>query len=120
VVEAEISPRKEALGLSLSIQEWHVRLYAPAHQPADHQTGSISGISGKTLRMKPQTFLGSLQHRLGCRDFGLPSGRGRFDIDDDRQFGVDQIIGAAGKAELRAAFAGPRRGGIGQGDDLRF
>ena len=91
-----------------------------AHQPADHQPGSISGIRGQPVWTKTKAFLGSLEHGLGCSHLGLPTRRSGFDINDDRQLVIDQIIGAVSKGELRAPFAGPGGGRIGERGYLRL
>ena len=48
-----------------------MRLDPPAHQPADHQPRSISGIRGQSLWLQVKALLGSLEHRLRCCDFSL-------------------------------------------------
>jgi hypothetical protein len=41
------------------LQQDIAALASPTHQPADHQTRSVRGIGGQSLRMKAKALLGS-------------------------------------------------------------
>jgi hypothetical protein len=59
-------------------------------QAAEHLSRSLGGVRRQTLRVKIKAFLSALDHRLGCRHFGLADRSGGLYIDDD---GTIQIVG---------------------------
>ena len=77
-----------------------MRLDPTAHQATNHEPRSISGISHQSPRLKTKALFGSPQHCLGGGHFSPPARRRGFDVNDDRQFVVDQIIRAIRKAEF--------------------
>src|SRR5450631_2513865 len=61
-------------------------------QPVQHRSSPVSGISDKSLGLKAEALLRSLDHGLCRADLSLPNGAGGFDINDDTELHVDQIV----------------------------
>src|SRR3954471_6600867 len=88
-------------------------------QPVQHRSCTISGIADKPLRLEAKALLCSLDHGLRRADLGLANGAGRFDIDDDAELHVDQIIVGVSEECWPLVSAGPLGRGIGRRDELR-
>jgi hypothetical protein len=95
--QGEVGAGEKASCLVLAVKQRDVRLDLMPHQPPDHQTRSVGGISGQPLRLEAEAISGPFEHGFGCGDLGSPAGRRRLDIDDDRPPRVDQIIGAVSR-----------------------
>src|SRR5262245_25268080 len=63
-----------------------------ANQPAEETARSISGVGSKPLRLKIETTLGSVEHRLCRFDFVIGARRRWFNVDNDSVLDVDEII----------------------------
>src|SRR5262249_28408744 len=76
LVEREVGTRECAVLASTLVPNGNVRRDALFNEPAEDLTGAICCVSGKTVRFKSQSFLGSCNHGLRRRDFVIgASGR---------------------------------------------
>ena len=87
--------------------------------PIERLGRAIGRIGGKVLRLEVKSFLGSLDHRLRRADLGLTDGSGSFDVNNDAELDVNEIVIGIGKECWLAHRTGPLRGRIGRRDELR-
>src|SRR6516165_5410578 len=87
--------------------------------PVERVSRAISRVAGKIGRLDTETPLRALDHGLSCSDLCLPNGAGCFDIHDDAELNVDEIIVRVGEERWSAHRAGPLRGWIGRRDKFR-
>jgi hypothetical protein len=64
-----------------------MRSNAAANQPAEETARSVSGVSGKPLRLQTKATFGSIEHRL-C-GLALVVGARGLNVDDDRHRSAD-------------------------------
>jgi hypothetical protein len=69
----------------------------------------VSAVAHEPGRIEVEALHRTFDHAFGGEDLGLSNRRGRFDINDDRVLGVDQIVGRIAKEGLPAMGAGPAR-----------
>src|SRR6266487_3159288 len=74
---------------------------------------SMTGIGGEIGGLDLETLLRSLDHRLSCTDLRLANGTAGFDIHDDAELDVDEVIVRIGEESWPSHRAGPLRGWIG-------
>jgi hypothetical protein len=60
-IKGKVGTGEEAIGLVLAVKQRDVRLDLMPHQPPDHQTRSVGGISGQPLRFEPEAVVGPLE-----------------------------------------------------------
>lgn len=90
-----------------------MRLNAPLfHQPSQVLSRSIGGVGGKPRRPEIEAILRPFYRATLGEDLGLADSRGRLDIDDDRMFEVDQVVGAVGEEGSLVRRGGEARGRI--------
>src|SRR6516225_2572113 len=87
--------------------------------PVERVSRAIGRVAGKIGGLDTETPLRALDHGLSCSDLCLPNGAGRFDIHDDAELNVDEIIVRVGEERWPAHRAGPLRGWIGRRDKFR-
>jgi hypothetical protein len=61
-------------------------------QPVQHWSRSVGGIPDKPLRLETKALLRSLDHGLRRADLGLANGTGCFDVNDDAELHIDEIV----------------------------
>src|SRR5262249_19878942 len=76
------------------------------------------------IRDEPSGFdaeclLSPFDHRLGCANLGLADRPRRFDIHDNTELDVDEVIVGVGEERGVAQCASPLRGWVGRRDKLR-
>src|ERR1700722_12153451 len=102
-------------------------------QPVQHRSRPVCSIGRKSLWLETEALLGPLDHGLRRADLGLTNGARGFDINDDAELYIDQIViriseecrplvspGPLGRRirwrdELRDHVAGRAPGGIVEG-----
>jgi hypothetical protein len=103
---------------------WELR--AELMRGAPPQAG-IGGAAGTSVASFPKVLGGgdevefrerALDHALCRQHLGLTDRRRRFDIDNDRVVGIDQVVGRIGKERWPAVRRGPARRWIGRCDEL--
>src|SRR5258707_6367180 len=76
-------------------------------------------MAREPLRLDIEALLCPLNHRLRCADLRLADGTRRFDIHDDANLHIDQIIIGICEKCWSPHRAGPLGGRIGRRDELR-
>jgi len=61
-------------------------------QPVQHWSCPVGGIGCEPLRLETEALLCSLDHGLRRTDLGLTNSTGRFDVNDDAELDVDEIV----------------------------
>src|ERR1700742_990959 len=61
-------------------------------QPVQHRSRPVSGIPDKPSGLEAEALLCSLDHGPCRADLGLANGTGGFDIKDDAELHVDEIV----------------------------
>src|SRR5438046_2723521 len=85
-----------------------------------HRVGMTSSLRSTPVKL-PMLFSMAKATHGACRtDLGLPDRSRRLDIDDDRRLQVDQVVVGVGKERMPFVSAGPLRGRIRPGDELRY
>src|SRR2546428_105694 len=85
-----------------------------------HADGAgTAGAFREPLRLDIEALLCPLNHRLRCADLRLADGTRRFDIQDDANLHIDQVIVGICEKCWSPHRAGPLRGRIGRRDELR-
>src|SRR4051795_621325 len=82
-------------------------------QPVQHRSRPVSGIGRKPLRLETEALLCSFDHGLRCADLGLTNGAGRFNVNDDAELHVDEIIVGISEERRPLVSSGPLSCGIG-------
>jgi len=92
-----------------------MRLDAPlGHKPTQHLGRPVSAVAEEPAWLESQALHRTFDHALCSENFCLPDCGGRFDVNDDRVIGIDQIVGRVGKEGLPAVRTGPARRRIGR------
>lgn len=60
-------------------------------QPAEHVSRTIGAVAHEPGGTETEAFHRAFDHALCGKHLGLPDRSGRFDIHDNRVFGIDQI-----------------------------
>src|SRR5262245_25615861 len=110
LVECEVIPAQRAIFAPRFVDDRNVwRDLLLIDDPIERLGRAIVRIGGKVLRLEVKAFLGSLDHRLRRADLSLTNGSGGFDINDDAELDINEIIIGIGKECRPAHRAGPRR-----------
>jgi hypothetical protein len=81
-------------------------------QPVQHRSCPIGGIGCEPLWLETEAFLCSLDHGLRRTDLGLTNSTRRFDINDDAELDVDEIVVGVGEECRSLMSPGPLGCGI--------
>ena len=102
------------------IDDWNVRsdlLFVD--KPVEIGRRPVCGVGSKPFRLDPEGRLGTLNHCPRGADLGLPDGARGFDIHNDPELDIDEIV--VGVSEERRALhrASPLRSGVQRRDKHR-
>src|SRR6476659_11353939 len=78
-------------------------------QPVQHRSRTVSGISDKPLWLEAEALFGPLDHGLCRADLGLADGAGCFNINDDAELHVDEVVVGVSEESRSLVRAGPLR-----------
>jgi hypothetical protein len=79
----------------------------------------VGRIGSQPLGLDAEARFGALDHGPGGTHLGLPDGTRGFDIHDDAELHVDQVVVGVGEEGGAAHGPGPLRRRIGRRDELR-
>src|ERR1700722_1958147 len=88
-------------------------------QPVQHRSRPVSGIPDKPLWLEAEALFGPFDHGLCRADLGLANGAGGFDINDDAELHVEEIVGGIREECRSLVRPGPLRRRVGRRDELR-
>ena len=80
---------------------------------------TVGRIRDEAVGLDAERLLSPFDHRLGCANLGLADRPGRFDIHDNTELNVDEVIVGVGEERGVAQCASPLRGWVGRRDKLR-
>ena len=79
-------------------------------QPVGVPRRAVGGIGREPRRLDVEALLGAVNHGLGRTHLGLADGAGGFDIHDDAELHVDEIIVGVGEERRALEGASPSEG----------
>jgi len=101
------------------VEHWDVRLDPVLiDQPVQHLGRSMGGVADQLGRIEIEVRERALDHALCRQHLGLTDRRRRFDIDNNRVVGIDQVVGRIGKERWTSVRRGPPCRQIGRCDEL--
>lgn len=119
-IEDDVGSRKghvQALGL---VDDRDVRLDHSRVEPAEHLSGTICRIRRQKVGVQPEAVAHPFDHRAGGTDLCLPDCTAGLDVQDNRAFAVDQVVGRIGEEDRTLLSADPLRRRVCIGDELRL
>ena len=119
-IEDEVGSRQGAVGAVGLVEHRNVRRDpALLDQPGEVLGRAIGAVGNQALRLEAEALGGPIEHSARGADFGLADGAARFDIEDDRVVGIDQVVGGIGEEGMALVGAGPLSGWVRSRDELR-
>src|SRR6185312_6186260 len=120
LVEREVFPAQRTILTPRHVFNWNVwRDLLLVDDPIERFGRTISRVGGKVVRLEIEALFGPLDHRLCGADLSLTHGSRRFDINDDAELDINEIIIGISKECWPAHRTGPLRGPIARRDELR-
>src|SRR6476659_6458710 len=117
LVEPEVLPREGPILALLFVDDRNVRCdLLLVDDPVERIRRTISRIGGEIGGFNVEPLLGPLDHCFSCTDLCLPNGAGGFDVQDDAELNVNEIIVRIGEERWPSHRAGPLCAWVGGGD----
>src|SRR6185437_13861029 len=93
LIEGEVIPAQRAILAPRLVDDRNVRRDPLlVDNPIERLRRAIGRVGGKVVRLEVKSLLGSLNHRLRRTDLGLTDGSGSFDVNNDAEFDVNEIV----------------------------